>query len=78
MALKDYPHHRRVGAFYAQSVVLTEFLAERKGPKVLTDFIIDGVRNVYDAALQKHYNLTFTQLEQIWQQEVINNPTRFT
>jgi tetratricopeptide (TPR) repeat protein len=78
MELKDYPHHRRIGAFYAQSVVLAEFLAQKRGPKVLTDFIIDGVRQGYDAALQKHYSMTFAQLEQAWQQEIINNPARFT
>ena len=31
MELKDYPQARRIGAFYAQSVMLTEFLTQQKG-----------------------------------------------
>jgi hypothetical protein len=75
MELKDYPHPRRTGAFYAQSTMLVEFLASKKGPKIFTDFVRDGARQGYDLALQRHYNLTFTQLEQAWQQQVINNRT---
>ena len=78
MELKDYPAPRRIGAFYAQSVVLTEFLTRQKGPRVLTDFVKDGIRQGYDASLQKHYGMTFTQLEQLWQQEVINDAVRQT
>lgn len=76
MELKDYPQARRVGAFYAQSVVLTEFLMQQKSPRVLTEFIRDGLRQGYDAALEKHYNMTFTQLEQAWAQQVIGNMER--
>ena len=77
MELKDYPQPRRIGAFYAQSVVLVEFLTQQRNPKVLTDFIKDGLRHGYEASLQRHYNMTFAQLEQLWQQQVINNPGRF-
>jgi hypothetical protein len=77
MELKDYPQPRRIGAFYAQSVVLTEFLAQQKGPRVLTNFVKDGVRQGYDASLQKHYGMTFTQLEQLWNQQVLNNTAKF-
>lgn len=72
MELKDYPPPRRIGAFYAQSVVLVEFLTQKRGAKALTDFIKDGLRHGYDTSLQRHYNMTFTQLEALWQQEVIN------
>src|SRR5262249_61358926 len=78
MELKDYPPARRIGAFYAQSVVLTEFLTQQKGPRTLTEFVKDGIRQGYDAALQRHYGMTFTQLEQLWQQQVINDATRQT
>ncbi len=78
MELKDYPKASRIGAFYSQSVVLTEFLAKQKDPRVLTAFIRDGVRTGYDAALQKHYNLAFPQLEQLWQERVITDGGRFT
>ena len=77
MELKDYPQPRRIGAFYAQSVVLVEFLTQKRGPKVFTDFIKDGLRNGYETALQRHYSMTFTQLDQAWQQQVINNTERF-
>jgi tetratricopeptide (TPR) repeat protein len=77
MELPDYPPGARISAFYAQSVVLVEFLANQKGPRVFTDFIKDGVRHGYETALQKHYQLTFAQLEQQWQQHVQNNSMRF-
>ena len=78
MELKDYPHPRRIGAFYAQSVVLVEFLTQKRGPKVLTDFVRDGLRYGYEKALQRHYSMTFAQLEDAWQQQVINNPDRYS
>jgi tetratricopeptide (TPR) repeat protein len=77
MELKDYPHPRRIGAFYAQSVVLTEFLAQMRGPKTLTEFIKDGLRHGYDTSLERHYNMNFTQLEEAWQKQVINDTDRF-
>jgi tetratricopeptide (TPR) repeat protein len=76
MELENYPHPRRIGAFYAQSVALVEFLTQQRGPKVLTDFIKDGLRHGYETALQRHYNMTFAQLEQIWHQQVISNSGR--
>jgi tetratricopeptide (TPR) repeat protein len=76
MELKDYPHPRQIGAFYAQSVVLVEFLVQKGGPKKLTEFVKDGVRQGYDAALQRHYNMTFTQLDHAWQQQVISQSER--
>jgi hypothetical protein len=76
MELKDYPQARRIGPFYAQSVVLTEFLTHQKGPRILTEFVKDGIRQGYEVALQRHYGMTFTQLEQLWQQNVINDATR--
>ena len=77
MELPDYPHPRRIPAFYAQSVVLVEYLSNQRGPKVFTDFIKDGLRYGYEAALQKHYTLTFAQLEARWQQQVLNDTERF-
>lgn len=71
MEMENYPQPRRVGAFYAQSVVLVEFLTQQKGPRVLAEFVKDGLRQGYDSALQRHYGMTFTQLEQLWQQQVI-------
>ena len=73
MELKDYPQPRRITAFYAQSVVLVEFLANQRGAKVFADFVKDGIRSGYEPALQRHYNMTFTQLDQAWQQQVLSN-----
>jgi hypothetical protein len=72
MELKDYPQPRRVPAFYAQSVALCEFLTAQRDAKTLTEFVKDGVRHGYETALERHYNLTFTQLEQRWTQQVLN------
>jgi tetratricopeptide (TPR) repeat protein len=77
MELKDYPHPRRIGAFYAQSVVLVEFLTQQRGAKVFTDFIKDGLRNGYETSLQRHYSMTFTQLDQLWQEQVISKTERY-
>ena len=76
-AHNDYPHPRRISAFYAQSVVLVEFLTQKRGPKVFTDFVKDGLRHGYETALQRHYRMTFSELDQAWQQQVINDTGRF-
>jgi tetratricopeptide (TPR) repeat protein len=72
MELKDYPQPRKISAFYAQSVALCEFLTAERDAKTLTDFVKDGVRNGYETALQRHYSLTFPQLEERWTQKVLN------
>ena len=70
--MPDYPHEtRRVSAFYAQSVVLVEFLTNQRGPTVFTSFVRDGLRDGYEPALQKHYGMSFAQLQQAWNQQVI-------
>jgi hypothetical protein len=64
---ENYPEPRRIGAFYAQSVSVVDFLAHEKGPQVLTQFVRDGMRNGYEAALQRHYGYrSFAELEQRW------------
>ncbi len=76
MELKDYPQPRKINAFYAQSVALCEFLTAERDTKTLTEFVKDGIRHGYETALQRHYNLTFPQLEERWTQKVLNNPGR--
>jgi hypothetical protein len=76
MELSDYPHPRRVGAFYAQSVVLVEFLTKEKGPLVFTEFVRDGLRHGYESALRQHYGWSFAQLEQQWQQQMLGAANR--
>jgi hypothetical protein len=68
MQLDDYPAPRRIGAFYAQSVCLVEFMAELRGPQEFTSFVRDGLRDGYDEALRKHYGMDMNELHQRWQQ----------
>jgi hypothetical protein len=71
--LSDYPDPRYIGAFYAQSVSLVEYLASERGPRVFVEFLRDGLRGGYEAALQRHYGCQgFADLEQRWTQYVAN------
>jgi tetratricopeptide (TPR) repeat protein len=69
MGMDDYPRRELIGAFYAQSVSLVEFLSTQAGgPAVFTKFVRDGLDNGYEAALQRHYGMAgFAELEQRWQ-----------
>jgi hypothetical protein len=73
MQLEDYPESRRIGAFYAQSVCLVEFMAELRGPKEFASFVRDGLRDGYDAALRKHYEMDMNELHERWQQGLGQN-----
>jgi hypothetical protein len=64
---EGYPEPRRVGAFYAQSVSLVDFLTSRRGPHEFTLFLHDGFRYGYEKALQRHYGYrSYAELEQQW------------
>jgi hypothetical protein len=70
----DYPTEpRRISAFYAQSVVLVELLSSQRGPTVFTTFVRDGLRDGYEAALQRHYGMSFAQLQQAWNQHILGS-----
>jgi hypothetical protein len=71
MQLDNYPEPRRIGAFYAQSVALVEFLTSQKGPLVFTQFVRDALREGYEPSLRRHYGWDFNQLETAWQQQVL-------
>jgi len=64
----DYPDRRAMGAFYAQSVSVVQFLAQEKGPEALTAFLHCARRAGMAPALRRHYGMTFDELEQRWQQ----------
>ncbi len=64
MQLQDYPQPRRIGAFYAQSVCLVEYLTSLRGPQVFTTFIRDGLRDGYEDAMRKHYGIGGAELQQ--------------
>jgi len=74
--MNDYPEAARVGAFYAESVSLVEFLSSEKGPQVFTHFVRDGLRAGYDTALEKHYGYRhFNDLERAWMAFALKNST---
>jgi hypothetical protein len=68
MSMENYPEPRRIGAFYAQSISLVEFLSSQKGgPQEFTRFVRDGLENGYEAALRRHYGFKdFSDLEKRW------------
>jgi len=68
MLLDDYPRNPRfIGAFYAQSVSLVEFLADQKGAQEFTLFLHDSMRYGEEKALERHYGYrSFAELEQQW------------
>ena len=71
MQMDQYPRDgRRIGAFYAESVSLVEFLSgyEHKGPQVFARFLRDGLRDGFEPALSKYYGIQdFDDLERRWQ-----------
>lgn len=73
--MEDYPDARSVPAFYAQGVSLCDYLVSKRGPLVFTDFLRDGMRSGWDAAVQRHYGMQgCAELEQKWLGEAIRNP----
>ena len=71
MNLQNYPEPRQIAAFYAQSVMLVEFLTTQRGADVLTSFIRDGLNDGYEAALRKHYNWSFRDLQTAFDRQVL-------
>jgi tetratricopeptide (TPR) repeat protein len=71
MQLDDYPRDpRSIGAFYAQSVSLVEYLTNLRGPQTFTLFMLDGMRYGYEKSLQRHYNIqNFADLERGWSEQ---------
>lgn len=75
LAMNEYPE-AYVGAFYAESVSLVDFLVKEKGPQVFTQFVRDGLTNGYEQALQQHYGYrNFEDLEQRWVNFAFPRPT---
>jgi hypothetical protein len=65
----NYPDPQLMDAFYAESVSLVEFLVKEKGPLVFTQFVREGRKIGYEAALQKYYGYRdFADFEQRWSQ----------
>jgi tetratricopeptide (TPR) repeat protein len=75
MQFGDYPEGKYIGAFYAQSVSLVDFLCQQKnGPQGFTAFMRDGMRGGFEPALKQHYGLkSFVELQQRWQTATLRN-----
>ncbi|MCI0743520.1 MAG: hypothetical protein L0Y72_31210 [Gemmataceae bacterium] len=76
VSLHDYPQPARIPAFYAQSVCLVQTLVELRDPQTVTQFVRDGLRQGYDAALQRHYGMNMTELEQRFRQRMLGEGQR--
>jgi hypothetical protein len=64
--MRDYPGPHALGAFYAQSVSLVDFLTRQKGAERFAAFVRDGESDGYAASLRKHYGWSFAELERRW------------
>ena len=71
MQMRDYPQPRRISAFYAQSVSLVHYLCKQRGPQTFAAFLRDGMREGYEPALRRHYQIQgFADLQGRWRQDV--------
>lgn len=78
MRYNEYPKGEYIGAFYAQSVSLVDYLCHQKGPQAFSNFLRDGLRSGYETALQQHYGLTgFDDLQQGWQKATLGNGSMY-
>ena len=75
MTFPDYPEGKHIGAFYAQSVSLVDYLcAQPSGPQGFTKFLTEALRTGFVPALEKHYGLhSFQELQQRWQAATLGN-----
>jgi hypothetical protein len=68
MRMDDYPEAQRIGAFYAESVSVVDFLTRKREPTVFMQFVREGMNKGYDAALKKYYGYNnFEEMENDWQ-----------
>jgi hypothetical protein len=67
MELSDYPKPRLIGAFYAQSVSLVDYLTRQRGAVIFSQFLREAQRDGYEPALKKFYHFrNFADLEASW------------
>jgi hypothetical protein len=77
MQLTEYPESRYLGAFYAQSVSLVEFLNNERGASVFAQFLCEVGKDGYMAALKRHYGYrTFEELQAKWSQKALGDDMR--
>jgi tetratricopeptide (TPR) repeat protein len=75
LQMENYPENPGfIGAFYAQSVSIVDFLSSLRGPQEFTLFLREGLRYGYERSLQRHYDLqSFADLERRWEQHAFEN-----
>jgi hypothetical protein len=67
MKQNDYPEGRRVGAFYAQSVSVVDFLVKKKDAVTFSRFVRMGLKSGYESALVQYYGYrSFAEMEKDW------------
>jgi tetratricopeptide (TPR) repeat protein len=68
MESRDYPAPRLIGAFYAQSVSLVEYLSGLKGPQTFAQFLTESMKSGgYEPALKKYYAIEgYNELQAKW------------
>ena len=64
LTLNDYPEPGRMGSFYGQSACLVQYLSELRGPAEVIEFLKSQARVGPEEALQQHYGLTASELDQ--------------
>jgi hypothetical protein len=76
MEMPEYPAASRINAFYAQSVSLVDYLTRQRGAVVFAQFMRDGMRGGYEAALKKHYGCKgYRELQERWTQATFTERT---
>lgn len=76
LELRDYPEQGRVGAFYAQSVSVVQYMAGLRGHQVFAQFLKDGMNQGYDAALQTHYGVRdWREMDKGWRANAVQGAT---
>jgi len=68
MQYNEYPEGKYIGAFYAQSVSVVDYLCSLDNPQKFSQFVFDGLHTGWEPALQKHYGInSFVDLQRRWQ-----------
>jgi hypothetical protein len=73
MRMGNYPEPRLIGAFYAESVSLVDYLSRQPGgPQKFAQFLRDCPRLGHENALKQHYGIDgFADLERRWTHEAL-------
>jgi len=71
LTLDDYPRPDQLGAFYGQSISMTEFLIKKDTPATFVNFVQFAASKGYDVALRQFYGISDAgELNRLWRQYV--------